>query len=69
MTVGLPSKYFFEAADNSRAEDHNYEDLLLRYLAAKRDYPDLNRDVSEPPVPLFCDTLRQRVIREFNRSL
>lgn len=54
--------------DSSRAEERAYEDLLLRWLTAKRDYPELNREVPEPEMPRFCDHIRQRVIREFNRT-
>lgn len=52
-----------------RRDTANYEDLLLRWCAAKRDYPAF--DVPEPPMPPGLDLreLRARTIAEFNRTL
>jgi hypothetical protein len=49
----------------------NYADLLIRWLQARRNYP--NMDVGpEPPMPgspAICGPVRERVIREFNRTM
>lgn len=52
-----------------RSDMANYEDLLLRWCAARRAYPTF--DMPEPPMPpgLDLSELRTRTIAEFNRSL
>lgn len=53
---------------------NDYEDRLLRHLAAARDYPEAHRNIDEPtPIELAPDlpistNIVNRVKREFNRS-
>lgn len=51
-----------------RRDKANYEDLLLRWLAVRRDYPYDN--TAEPPMPpgLDLSALRADTIAEFNRT-
>lgn len=57
-----------EVIELSRSLIRNYEVNLLRWLAAKRDYPWANEP--EPAdLPVIVWLYRDRIIKDFNRSL
>lgn len=52
----------------SRQAKRDYEDMLLRWLSAKRDFPWLTEP--EPTANFFVVLFnRDRIVEEFNRSV